>query len=397
MDQPQGDHFVSDDFDVTDAIYHLKLSLKDHRWKLSLEDHLYLILASTSVLLLTPDILPNELQPFFEHKNWATVSMAIENIYKIQQPPTPIGTLTSLLSIIDDMIRLKLDRDVTSAKLQTLQLPKYEKKFAKAVATFVNKLPPVSLDEDINEAELCSRYVDPFLSSLFDDPNQGIYLRWTNQSTLEAKQLCSNMRPDISITKTLGRKWIGSLGYGEAKPAARENDHYLVCEDLIKVVIFCKNSLDEQLMDGVLGIHIVGRTIRFYVLVLPAVTTYVMYLLAEIKVPDSIQGLPGFITELPSVLKILHVFDTVCVSSDIPDIIAIRRAPTLSSKEFQQIISESKSRKRSCHLHRRHTGFSRRSLPQILVVRIDHPGFSFFFASNSNTNFSISLLPFCQI
>ncbi|KAI9478237.1 MAG: hypothetical protein EXX96DRAFT_619173 [Benjaminiella poitrasii] len=253
MDQPQGDLFVSDDFDVTDAIYCLKLSLKDHHWKLSSEDRSYLILASTS--------------------NWTTVSTAIENIYKIQQPPAPIDTLTNLLSIVDDMICLKLDRDATT------------------VATFVSKLLPVSLDEDINEAELCSRFVDPFLSSLFDDPNQGMYLLWTNESTLEAKQLCNNMRPDITITKTL------------------------------VVAIFCKNALDEQLMDGVLGIHIVGRTIRFYVLVLPAVATYVMHLLAEIKVPDSIQGLPGFITELPYVLKILHVFDTVCVSSDIPDII----------------------------------------------------------------------------
>ncbi|KAI8329825.1 hypothetical protein BC941DRAFT_476005 [Chlamydoabsidia padenii] len=61
-------------------------------------------------------------------------------------------------------------------------------------------------------------------------------------------------------------------------------------------------------MEGVLGIQIVGRTIRFYVLVLRATATFVMYLIAEIKVPDSIQGLPGFITELSSILKILHVF-----------------------------------------------------------------------------------------
>ncbi|KAI8329945.1 hypothetical protein BC941DRAFT_441686 [Chlamydoabsidia padenii] len=162
------------------------------------------------------------------------------------------------------------------------------------------------------------------------------------------------MRPDLSITKTVGLKWARSLGYGEAKPVARESDHFLVCQDLIKVALFCKNSLDEQLMEGDLGIHIVGRTIRFYVLVLPAIATYVMYLLAEIKVPDSIQGLPAFITELPSILKILHVFDTVCVCSVTPDVIASRRAPTLPSKAFQQIISESKSRKRSCHLHRRH-------------------------------------------
>ncbi|KAG0166586.1 hypothetical protein DFQ30_007002 [Apophysomyces sp. BC1015] len=138
---------------------------------------------------------------------------------------------------------------------------------------------------------------------------------------MSAKQLSNNMRPDLSITKILVLKWARSLGYGEAKPAARESDHYLVCQDLIKVALFCKNSLDEQLMEGVLGIHIIGRTIRFYVLVLPATATYVMHLLAEIKVPDSIQGLPGFITELPSILKILHVFDAVCVCSDIPDVL----------------------------------------------------------------------------
>lgn len=75
-------------------------------------------------------------------------------------------------------------------------------------------------------------------------------------------------------------------------------------------------------MEGVLGIHIDGRTIRFYVLALPATATYVMYLLAEIKVPDSIQGLPGFVTEIPSILKTLHVFDTVCVCSVTPEVIA---------------------------------------------------------------------------
>lgn len=175
-------------------------------------------------------------------------------------------------------------------------------------------------------------------------------MRWANESTLEAKQLSNSIRPGQSITKIVGLKWARSLGYGEVKTAARESDHYPVCQDIIKVMLFCKNSLGEQLMEGVLEIQIVGRTIRFYVLVLSAIAANVMYLLAENKV----QGLPGFIIELPSILKILHVFDTVCVCSIIPDVIASLRASTLPSKAFQQIISESKSRKRSCHLHRRH-------------------------------------------
>lgn len=153
--------------------------------------------------------------------------------------------------------------------------------------TGLHKLSFVPLKEDLTVCELCSRFIDPFLSGLFDNPNQGIYLRWTNESTLE----------------------------------------------------------------GILGIHIIGRTIWFYVVVLLAIATYAMYLLAETKAPDSIQGFPGLVAELPSVLKILHICDTVCVHSITPNVIASRRAPTLSSRACQQIKSESKSRKRACHLY----------------------------------------------
>lgn len=217
--------------------------------------------------------------------------------------------------------------------------------------TGLHKLPFVPLKEDLTVCELCSRFIDPFLSGLFDNPNQGIYLRWTNESTLEVKQLSNNTRPDLTITETAGLKWARSIGYREPKPAAGGSDHYLVCQDLIKVVLFCKNPLDEHLMEGILGIHIVGRTIWFYVVVLLAIATYAMYLLAETKAPDSIQGFPGLVAELPSVLKILHICDTVCVHSITPNVIASRRAPTLSSRACQQIKSESKSRKRACHLY----------------------------------------------
>lgn len=46
MDPPRGEHFVIDGFDITDANYCMKHALKDHQWKLSLEDHLYQLLAS---------------------------------------------------------------------------------------------------------------------------------------------------------------------------------------------------------------------------------------------------------------------------------------------------------------------------------------------------------------
>lgn len=36
-------------------------------------------------------------------------------------------------------------------------------KFAKAMAEFIRKLPRMPLPEDLNQMELCSRVLDPFL------------------------------------------------------------------------------------------------------------------------------------------------------------------------------------------------------------------------------------------
>ncbi|KAI8638815.1 hypothetical protein BD408DRAFT_435736 [Parasitella parasitica] len=44
------------------------------------------------------------------------------------------------------------------------------------------------LHDDTNEFELISWYTDPFLCGLFDDPDHGMFLRWTNEIILEARK-----------------------------------------------------------------------------------------------------------------------------------------------------------------------------------------------------------------
>lgn len=55
-----------------------------------------------------------------------------------------------------------------------MSLQAKEKRIAKALANLVSKLPFAALDEDINETELCSRFAEPFLGGLFDDPEKAI-------------------------------------------------------------------------------------------------------------------------------------------------------------------------------------------------------------------------------
>ncbi|CEP20080.1 hypothetical protein [Parasitella parasitica] len=263
----------------------------------------------------------------------------------------------SVANILARIVSLRDDAQKDAIKaINALSLSVHESKFAEALCSLIRKLPPLLIEEDANESELCSRFVEPFLSGLFDDPDAGVYVRWTNEMTLEAKKygLQESLRPDLCITECYGVKWSSTFGYGETKASNQADDHHLVCCDLLRIAVFCKSALDKQNFDGILGIHIVGRTIIFYVLLLPAMRLYTMLRLAEIKLPDGLQGLASFVTELPCILSVLEVFDNLCVPTKDIKRTTDYLAPVVSMSSFQQLSLSSKNRKRACHLKLRY-------------------------------------------
>ncbi|KAI9487099.1 MAG: hypothetical protein EXX96DRAFT_646812 [Benjaminiella poitrasii] len=178
-----------------------------------------------------------------------------------------------------------------------------------------------------------------------------IYLHWINERTLEAKtNESSQSRPDLCVTKCCGVNWSTSLAYGEARLAVHSYNNYLLCMDLINVATFCKEVVDKQLFEGILGIQIIDRMVVFYLLTLPSHGLYTLIPLASIKIPDSIQSLPALITKARAILKVLDVFDRLCVRATRANVISDRYAPTLPIGSIQQLFSESKKRKRQCVL-----------------------------------------------
>ncbi|KAG1438715.1 hypothetical protein G6F56_012546 [Rhizopus delemar] len=247
------------------------------------------------------------------HSLTATINH-IETIYNINKPPMPTETVMDIIKIIQEVLDGTATREMAAIKLLKFDpTVKNIYKFAKAIAELIKKLPRMSLAEDSNEMELCSRFVDPFLSGLFDDPDQNIFLRWTNETTLEAKneQSLLNWRPDLCVTRLQGVKWSSSLGFGEAKPACQESNLYVICRDLLRVAMFCKDALDTQKMVGVLGLQIVGRTFTFYVLVLPSSGLYVMYEITTVQIPDSLHDLSKLVMDISNLLLVLDTFDRV--------------------------------------------------------------------------------------
>ncbi|KAI8886245.1 hypothetical protein K501DRAFT_310081 [Backusella circina FSU 941] len=308
-------HLLIHAFDATDAFYKLQQSLQTQKWKLSLEDHIHYALACTSILLLSPNKYPDDLLPFFDvHSLTATINH-IETTYNINKLPMPIETVMDIIKIIQEVLDGTAIREMAAIKL----------------LKFDPTLPRMSLAEDSNEMELCSRFIDPFLSGLFDDPDQNIFLRWTNETTLEAKneQSLLSWRPDLCITRLQGVKRSSSL---------------VICRDLLRVAMFCKDVLDSQKMVGVLGIQIVGRTITFYVLVLPSSGLYI---------PDSLHDLSKLVKEISNLLLVLDTFDRVCIpSTDSPPL--ERHRPTITNSTLDQLFLSSQNRKRPCHLKHQH-------------------------------------------
>ncbi|CEG66161.1 hypothetical protein RMATCC62417_02792 [Rhizopus microsporus] len=166
-------------------------------------------MAATHILLLSRNQYPEDLSPYFSNHNLKATINGIETKYGIKKLPMSMETATSMIGIAQDLTMGVISRDKAIAHLLDLDLPTNENKFRNCIIDLIRKLPPVPIAEDINKLELSTRYVDPFLSGLFDDPDEGIYLRWTNELTLEARQHedLSTKRPDMCISRLHGMTW----------------------------------------------------------------------------------------------------------------------------------------------------------------------------------------------
>lgn len=83
-----------------------------------------------------------------------------------------------------------------------------------------------------------------------------------------------------------------------------------------------------------MGIQIVGRTVKFYVLILPATGLYMFLDFVEIIIPDSLQNLASLVTEMSNVMKVLHVFDKIYVRTNDTETLIKRLTPTVSTAMF---------------------------------------------------------------
>ncbi|ORY93019.1 hypothetical protein BCR43DRAFT_414255, partial [Syncephalastrum racemosum] len=174
----------------------------------------------------------------------------------------------------------------------------------------IEKLPKQTLKEEIMETELCHRYIDPFLSPLFDNLDEGVLFRWTSVTDQEAGMLkagsiCRKM-PDSCVSKLDGLYFGTSLGFVEAKPACHQRDKKALSKDLVKLGTFCKNAIDKWSIRGCLAVQVVGN---FYMTTQPSADLYTMFEVCTIRVPSCLSGLLAHVSQLDEIAALLRCYD----------------------------------------------------------------------------------------
>ncbi|OBZ85013.1 hypothetical protein A0J61_06936 [Choanephora cucurbitarum] len=153
-------------------------------------------------------------------------------------------------NIVDDLMNNTINRKEADARLKKLPLDEYENKFAKALGGLPLKLMFILIDENANVTELCSRFIDPFSTSLFDNPDEGICL-------------CRD------------------IFRSHSKSARFVHHHYCGSKNLLNICISCKDALEHQPMKQKLVVQI------SYLLILPDKGLYSMTEITTIEILDS--------------------------------------------------------------------------------------------------------------
>ncbi|CAO3652138.1 unnamed protein product [Cunninghamella blakesleeana] len=241
----------------------------------------------------------------------------LSTTYWMKEHKFSMPVFTEIVTIIKEVIEKKINRTTAATKLLSLESTSEPLEFLiiTSIMMMVIYLPDETLNDDPKEMELINGYLHPCLSPLFHDPSNGILFRWCDTVNLEASKTSisiSKRRPDNCITQLDGYDYDSNLGFGEVKSHHETNNKAAICKDLIRLGVFSKNSIDVGNMNAVLCFQAIGRHVTFYVTKLMADGLYIMYELASIKVPGSVDELLMYVGQVDKILDILYIFHDQC-------------------------------------------------------------------------------------
>ncbi|KAI7860608.1 hypothetical protein BDC45DRAFT_563768 [Circinella umbellata] len=142
----------------------------------------------------------------------------------------------------------------------------------------------------------------------------------------------ASKRPDAMISMYEQLSFGSSLGFGEAKIAQPRTNNHDLCHDLLRLAMFCKETIDKNYLTGCISFQIHGFTYNNYLLSHAVTTRWNLYHVGDSKV--GISSITCRVSTFVSLKKlviliqaseILGVFVNLVLDKDRPQLINSRR------------------------------------------------------------------------
>ncbi|ORY95069.1 hypothetical protein BCR43DRAFT_516669 [Syncephalastrum racemosum] len=117
-------------------------------------------------------------------------------------------------------------------------------------------------------------------------------------------------------------------------------------EDLYRLVIFAKDSLDVLDEKSIMIVHVVGYHVTFYLLTLEATGFYVMFEVNSIHLPKTFQELSHFLVDSDRIKNVMRIYDAHCVALKEKDVKRQMKRRTLEEYDLKRILNIRSPRKK---------------------------------------------------
>ncbi|CAG8499233.1 17722_t:CDS:2 [Cetraspora pellucida] len=325
---------------------------------LYVETSVHEILALTSIFMLAPNSHSEIMINIFGSQN------LLDKIHKVLFPTDKRGLDAECESKFRRIIKQSINDSRDSAiKSSIAFLTENNSKENLGFVIFegLRSLPNLTLKSQPSEMTLITNYLDYIMKELFHEPDKH-RVEWPNTGLKESRtrKLEGRARqPDFIVSAINQLETSGTLFVGEVTSPAEKGNVRKNCNDLIRIGVFMKECIDSAIDKGadvkLLGFQCIEYTIDFYAMELSAPGLYFMYHIGQASIPTSVKTITHFIDDIETFLTAQDIFresfvnfyDKLCNPKEQSTKAPFKRE-TLSTPDFNQLVSNTRNVKRKC-------------------------------------------------
>lgn len=159
----------------------------------------------------------------------------------------------------------------------------------------------------------------------------------------------SSKQPDFGVSRINNATWTSPLVVGEVKGDDKKDDLYLCLSDLLRVGMLSVDIINVARYTGIIGVHVVGLQVTFYVTTLLSKYIYIMVEICSITMPRDTTELRKYVSCMEDLLPVSTIFDNCSTVTDaeLTEFGENMNKDIIRTPEFKRILEQTRDRTRS--------------------------------------------------